>query len=60
MKKLKAECPERFNLFMDKCNDSSNAFFFGVAQGVQKFVQSEGGGPGSPEMSLLYELHRCQ
>ena len=56
MKKLKTECPEFFNLFMDKYNGSSNAFFFGLAQGVQKFVQTEGGGPGSPEMSFLYEL----
>ena len=51
MKKLKTECPEFFNLFMDKYNGSSNAFFFGLAQGVQKFVQTEGGGPGKEELS---------
>ena len=26
MKKLKAECPERFSLFMDKRNGSSNIY----------------------------------
>ena len=45
-----------FNLFIDKYYNSSNAFFFGLAQGVARFVQSEGGSPGSPEMSFLYEL----
>ena len=56
MKKLKAERPERFSLLMDKRNGSSNALFFGLAQGVQRLAQSEGGGPGSSEASLLYEL----
>ena len=42
--------------FMDKYNNSSNAFFFGLAKGVATFEQSEGGSPGSPEMSFLYEL----
>ena len=41
---------------MDKYNNSSNAFFSGLAQGVKKFVQAEGGSPGAPEMSFLYEL----
>ena len=31
-------------------------YFFGVAQGVARFTQSEGGSPGSPEMNFLYEL----
>ena len=30
MKKLKSECPEAFNLFMDKYNNSTNAFFHGL------------------------------
>ena len=34
MKKLKAECPEFYNLFLDKYNNSSNAFFFCLAQGA--------------------------
>ena len=48
--------PQYFNLFMDKYNDASNAFFFGLSKGVASFTQAEGGSPGSPEMSLLYEL----
>ena len=56
MKKLKSECPEVFNLFMDKYNNSTNAFFHGLLQGVQRFSQTEGGSPGAPEMSFLYEL----
>ena len=56
MRKLRTECPEFYNLFLDKYNNSSNAFFFSLAQGVQKFVQSEGGSPGATEMSFLYEL----
>ena len=44
------------NLFLDKYNNSSDAFFFGLAQGVVRFTQSEGGSPGSPEMNFLYEL----
>ena len=58
MKKLKEkeEAPQAFHLFMDKYNNSSDAFFFGLAQGVVRFTQSEGGSPGSPEMNFLYEL----
>ena len=56
MKKLKSECPQVFNLFMDKYDNSTNAFFHGLLQGVQKFSQTEGGSPGAPEMSFLYEL----
>ena len=56
MKKLKEEAPQVFNLFLDKYNNSSDAFFFGLAQGVVRFTQSEGGSPGSPEMNFLYEL----
>ena len=58
MKKLKAECPEVFNLFVDKYNNSTNAFFHGLLQGVQRFSQTEdgSGSPGAPEMSFLYEL----
>ena len=41
---------------MDKYDNSANAFFYGLANGVATFVQSEGGSPGSPEMSFLYEL----
>ena len=44
-------------MFLDKYNSSSNAFFFSLAQGVKKFVQSEGGScQGATEMSFLYEL----
>ena len=56
MKKLKEEAHQVFNLFVDKYNNSSYAFFFGLAQGVARFTQSEGGSPGSPEMNFLYEL----
>ena len=56
MKRFKEECPEFFNLFMDKYNNSADAFFLGLVQGVKRFVQSEGGSPGAPEMSFLYEL----
>ena len=56
MRKLKEVAPQVFNFFMDKYNNSANAFFFGLAKGVATFVQSEGGSPGSPEMSFLYEL----
>ena len=48
------------NFFMDKYNNSANAFFYGLARGVATFVQSEGGSPGSPEMSFLYELGVCE
>jgi len=48
---LKEEAPEAFNLFMDRRYNSSNAFFFGLVQGVARLVQSEGGSPGAPEMS---------
>ena len=56
MKRFKEECPEFFNIFMDKYNNSADAFFLGLVHGVEKFVQSEGGSPGAPEMSFLYEL----
>ena len=56
LKKLKEVAPQYFNLFMDKYNDASNAFFFGLSKGVASFTQAEGGSPGSPEMSFLYEL----
>ena len=56
MKRFKDECPEFFNLFMDKYNNSADAFFLGLVHGAKRFVQSEGGGPGAPEMSFLYEL----
>ena len=39
-----------------KYNNFANAFFFGLAKGVATFVQTEGGSPGSPEMSFLHEL----
>ena len=48
MKRLKSECPETFNFFMDKHNSSSNAFFYGLTQGAQRFSQNEGGSPGVP------------
>ena len=35
---------------MDKYNNSADAFFLGLVQGVKRFVQSEGGSPGAPEM----------
>ena len=41
---------------MDKYNNSANAFFLGLVKGVATFVQSEGGSPGFPKMSFLYEL----
>ena len=41
---------------MDKRDNASSALFFGSSKGVASFIQSEGGGPGSPETSLLYEL----
>jgi len=56
MRKLESECLEIFNMFMDKYNGSSNAFFYGLIQGVKRFTQSEGGSPGAPEMSFLYQL----
>ena len=50
LRKIKEEALQVFNLFMDKYNNSSNALFFGLAQGVARFAfaQSEGGNPGSP------------
>ena len=36
MKKLKAECPEFYNLFLDKYNNSSNAFFFSLVHKALK------------------------
>ena len=56
LKKLKEVAPQRFNLFIDKRNNTSNAFFFGLSKGVASFTQSEGDSPDSPEMSFLYEL----
>ena len=56
MRKLKDVAPQVFNFFMDKYDNSANAFFFGLARGVATFKQTEGGAPGSPEMSFLYEL----
>ena len=53
MRKLKEVAPQVFNFFMDKHNNSANAF---IAKGVATFVQTEGGSPGSPEMSFLCEL----
>ena len=53
---LKNSFPEVFNMFMAKYNNSADAFVYGTAEGVLKFQQSEGGSPGSPEMSFLYEL----
>ena len=53
---LKSSFPEVFNMFMEKYNNSADAFVYGTAQGVLKFQQTEGGSPGSPEMSFLYEL----
>lgn len=55
LRKIKEEALQVFNLFMDKYNNSSNAFFFGLAQGVARLMQHEGGTPGSPEISFLYE-----
>ena len=34
LKKLKEVAPQMFNFFMDKYNNSSNTFFFGLAKGV--------------------------
>ena len=51
--KLKEQAPQAFNLFMDKRNNSSDAFFFGLAQGVVRLKQSEGGSPGSIALSRL-------
>ena len=56
LKKLKRVAPQRFNFFMDKRDNASSAFFFGLARGVASFAQSEGGSLGSPEMSFLCEL----
>ena len=56
LKRLKEVAPQRFNLSMDKRDNASNAFFFGLSKGVASFTQSEGGSPGSPEMSFLCEL----
>ena len=45
---LKRVCPEVYNMFLDKHNRSSNAFFNGLVQGVIKMEQDEGGSPGAP------------
>ena len=55
-RRLKTERPEICSLSLDKRSDSSNAFFFSLAQGAQKLAQSESGSPGAAEASLLYEL----
>ena len=41
MKKLKSECPEAFNLFMDKYNNSTNAFFTGCCKASRGFLKSK-------------------
>ena len=43
-------------MISDKYNGSSNIFFNGLVEGVIKMEQVEGGSPGTPEMSFLYEL----
>ena len=53
MRKLKEVAPQVFNFFMDKHNNSANAFFFGLAKGVATFKQTEGGAPGSPDEFLI-------
>ena len=53
LKKFKEKCPVFFNMFMDKHNKSSNAFFNALAQGVLKFNQTEGGSPGAVEMNFM-------
>jgi len=41
---------------MQKYDNNANAFISGMREGVVNLQQSEGGSPGSPEMSFLYEL----
>ena len=41
---------------MQKYNHNANAFICGMRDGVLNLQQTEGGSPGSPEMSFLYEL----
>ena len=53
---LKKAFPEVFNMFLQKYNNNANAFISGMREGVLNLQQSEGGSPGSPEMSFLYEL----
>ena len=55
MRKLKEVAPQVFNFFMDKYNNSANAFFYGLAKGMATFVQSEGGSPGW-EMIFLSKI----
>ena len=43
-------------MFMQKYNNNANAFICGMRDGVLNLQQSEGGSPGSPEMSFFYEL----
>ena len=50
---LKNACPEIFNMFMQKYNHNANAFICGIRDGVLNLQQTEGGSPGSPEMSFL-------
>ena len=53
---VKKEFPEVFNMFAQKYNNNANAFISGLREGIVNLQQSEGGSPGSPEMSFLYEL----
>ena len=41
---------------MQKYDNNANAFISGMREGVVNLQQSEGGSPGSSEMSFLYEL----
>ena len=41
---------------INKRSNSSNAFFYGLTQGVKRLSQAEGGSPSAPEMSLLREM----
>ena len=43
-------------MFAQKYNNNANAFIAGMREGIVNLQQSEGGSPGSPEMSFLYEL----
>ena len=53
---LKESFPQVYNMFMVKYNNNANAFVYGLREGVLNLQQTEGGSPGSPEMSFLYEL----
>ena len=41
MTELKSACPEVFNMLMSKCNNSCNAFFQGLVDGVVEMKKSE-------------------